>query len=146
MSKYENAEAYMLQLAIKRAEAEKEKLKRAELFREARAKGMTYEQIGEQYGVSTSSAAKVCGKDGDARFRAWTSERCIYINIRNWMNENRVSLSDMVRIAEGQLTEASRNRYSTYMRGGIFPQKRTIDRWIAITGLTYEQLWEVDAK
>ena len=158
MSKYENAEAYMLQLAIKRAEAEKKKReteaaereiremksRRAQLMCDERAKGKTHREIAEMFGVSRQRVAQICGRNTGVNFKGWTPERCIYPNIRNWMNENQISMNEFLRrLGQNPGTE-NRTRYYSYFRGKAYPQKKAIDKMIAVTGLTYEQLWEVD--
>lgn len=117
---------------------------RADLYREEYAKGMTYAEIARKYGVSRQAVQMACGKQDVSKFRPWTEDRCIYPNLRKWLNDNRVSLFEFVRRMEAIPSGHITYRYSCYFKGGIYPQKRTIDKMLEVTGLTYEQMWEVE--
>lgn len=114
---------------------------KADIYRREREKGLTYRQIAEKYGVSFQCVASCCGKQNDAFFRAWTEDRCIWPNLRNWLNENRVTLKEFVR-RMGDIPSSNVGcRVRGYFRGECYPQKGTIDKMLQVTGLTYEQLW-----
>ena len=117
---------------------------RADLFRAERAKGKTYKEIAEMYGVSHQRVAQVCCRQKDHQFRPFTEERCIYVNLRNWLNENKISLSEFARRCSNTVNGPTLNRFGGILRGSNYPNKQTIDKILAVTGLTYEQLWEVD--
>lgn len=117
---------------------------RADLYRSEREKGKTYREIAEMYGVSFQAVACACGKQKDYQFRAWTKERCIYPNLRNWLNENKISCKEFVRRMGQVPSGGSDYSFRNYLSGEAYPQKRTIDKMLEVTGLTYEQLWEVD--
>jgi transcriptional regulator with XRE-family HTH domain len=117
---------------------------KADLYRAERAKGLTYREIGEKYGVSGQYIAMICGKSDGRNFRAWTEKTCIYPNLRNWLNENKVSLNEFVRRNGVEVAGNTAGRFRAYLNGRTYPPKKTIDRMLKVTGLTYEQLWEVD--
>ena len=117
---------------------------KADIYLAERAKGKTYREIAEQYGVSFQCVAIVCGKQDNARFRGWTAERCVYPNVRNWMNENKVSLKEFVRRMGEIPSSKSVACYSAYFKGSCYPSKAKIDKMLAVTGLTYEKFWEED--
>lgn len=115
-----------------------------DLYRAERDKGKTYREIAEMYGVTYQAVCNACGKQNYDRFRAWTKDRCIYPNLRNWLNENRVSAKEFLRrmdLTSGGNTELA---FRTYFKGENYPKKQTIDKMLAVTGLTYEQMWEAD--
>lgn len=118
--------------------------RRADLYRKARAEGKTYAQIAEEYGVSAQAIAAACGRSNPASFRCWTPERCIYPNLRKWLNDNRVSLSEFIRRMDLEVGGTTTGRFSEYFRGVCYPTKKVIDGMLRVTGLTYEQLWEVE--
>lgn len=122
----------------------KQRADRAELYRSERAKGLTYQQIADKYGVSHQRVAQVCCRQKDGNFRPFSEERCIYVNLRNWLNENKVSLSELIRRCGNTANGTTLGRFGQYLRGANYPNKQTIDKILAATGLTYEQLWEVD--
>ena len=116
---------------------------RTDLYRSERDKGKTYREIAEMYGVTYQAVAICCGRSKDGKFRAWTKDRCIYPNLRNWMNENRVSLKEFVRRMD-KTSGKSEAVLRSYLNGTTYPPKKTIDLMLEVTGLTYEQMWEVD--
>ena len=117
---------------------------RRDLYQIERENGKTYREIAEMYGVSFQAVAVSCGRSEDAKFRVWTKDRCVYTNLRNWLNENRVSMSEFIRRTGGIPSGGNTAGYGNYFRGECYPPKLTIDKILAVTGLTYEQLWEVD--
>lgn len=117
---------------------------RMDLYAEERAKGMTYKAIAGKHGVSKQAVADALGKSDEAKFRAWTEDRCIYPNLRNWLNENKVSMREFIRRAGLIPYGNNMSQYSAYFRGKQYPQKATIDKILKVTGLTYEKLWEVE--
>lgn len=117
---------------------------KTDLYRAEREKGKTYKEIAEQFGVTTQTVAMVCCKSDELRFRRWTKERCIYPNVRNWLNDNKVSLNEFIRRTGAVSSSGNTGRYSSYFNGKNYPTKGTIDKMLAVTGLTYEKFWEVD--
>lgn len=117
---------------------------KADLYRSERAKGKTYRKIAEEYGVSYQAVANSCGPEKEYCFRGWTAERCIYPNLRRWLNDNRVTLAGFIRKMDLVPGGAAPGRFSDYFRGVCYPGKKTIDKMLEVTGLTYEQHWEVD--
>ena len=117
---------------------------KADLYRSEREKGKTYREIAEQYGVTFQAVACACGNSHDSKFRAWTEERCVYPNLRNWLNENKVSMNEFIRRMDALPGGNRVTAYRNYLNGKTYPQKRVIDKMLEVTGLTYEQLWEED--
>jgi transcriptional regulator with XRE-family HTH domain len=117
---------------------------RRDIYREERATGMTYREIAEKHGVSYQAVADALGKSDLAKFKPWTEKRCIYPNLRHWLNENKVSLREFARRSEVVASGRTLNRFGAYFRGENYPPKQTIDKILNVTGLTYEQLWEVE--
>ena len=67
-------------------------MKKYELYRLEREKGLSYREIASKYGVSMQNIAQACAKSNPCHFRFWTDEQCIYPNVRNWLNENKISI------------------------------------------------------
>ena len=61
---------------------------------------MTYQEIADKYGVSRQVVGQACGKANPCRFRFWKDTACIYPNVRNWLNDNKISKSELVRRLE----------------------------------------------
>lgn len=117
---------------------------KADLYRKDREAGLTYQQIGDKYGVTAQAVANVCSKTDGDQFRGWTKRQCIYPNLRRWLNENRVNMAEFLRRLDLIPTNGMQDRYRSYFRGMTYPKKQQIDRMLAVTGLTYEKLWEVE--
>lgn len=116
-----------------------------DLLRADRAQGMTYRQIGEKHGISRSRVYQIIGGDTDKRescFRGITEKDCIYPNLRKWMNDNKISKIELTRRIFGEGHTELQCRLSEWLRGKCYPTKKNIDRFIKVTGLTYEELFK----
>lgn len=120
------------------------KLKKWEIYRAERDKGLTYREIAEKYGVSHQCVAIACARFSPTHFRYITEKGCIYVNLRNWMNKNMVSISELARRMGYQGSATSSTRISEYLAGRSNPRKQFIDKMIEVTGLPYEKLFEED--
>jgi hypothetical protein len=111
---------------------------RHEQTKALRELGFTYDQIGQILKVTKQAAWQSANSKGCADwFQHVTPERCVYKGLRDWMNENRVNLSEMLRRAN-----IPKNRHSSVagaLRGETQPKKDLIDTILKTTGLTYEQ-------
>ena len=106
-----------------------------------REMGMTLPAIAKKYGVSRQRVQQVCAKYVPNMFIPITPEKCVYPILRKWMNENRVSKYELIR-RMGNFSHPSLSiQMSRWMRGEGYPLKQTIDKILAATGLTYEQLF-----
>ena len=76
---------------------------------------------------------------GGAFLRAFTPERCVYSGIREWLNNNKMSLRQLCEHMDTIVTGATLNRVRDMLRGTRELRKSDIDRLMEITGLTYEQ-------
>lgn len=113
---------------------------RADLYLAEREKGLTYRQIAQKYGVSKQAVHNVCAKQ-NGNFRPFTEETCVYPNLRQWLNDNRITKSEFIRRMGATYITQENARYAAYFRGEHYPSKQTIDKMLAVTGLTYEQLF-----
>lgn len=111
---------------------------------EDREAGMTYKEIAEKHGVSRQYVAVVVGKYDPAHFRFISEKGCVYPNLRRWMNENRVSATDLLRRMHLEPLSENASRLKNVMRGHGNPRKDYIDRLIEATGMKYEKLFKED--
>ena len=117
-------------------------MKKYEIYRAEYAKGRTYQEIADEYGVSKQCVAQACNLYGYSRFTTITAEKCIYVNLREWMNKNRIKRSRLMYMTG---LEPVCNNYSTfnnYITGKTEPKKGFIDKLIKVTGLPYEKLFK----
>lgn len=115
---------------------------KAELYMAERAKGLTYEEIAKRFGVSRQAVSQACSKYEPSHFKPYTAGEVIYPNLRRWLNENKISRREFARRL-GDVPYANISaQISGWFRGRYYPIKTTIDKMIAITGLSYEKLFE----
>lgn len=107
--------------------------KRGELIRAMHEKGLTYEEIGEIFGIS-KQAAHQAQVDHDG-FREYMVLKVKYVGLRNWMLENRVNLSELA-------TRCGTAKLNDSLIGKHEPRKKTIDAILRVTGLTYEECFK----
>lgn len=107
-------------------------------IKKLREQGKTYQQIADELGVSTQVVSAAL-KKANNNFKVFTKERCIYVNIRYWLNTNRITINDFITLLGLIVCESTRWRYRRMLNGFAEPSKGDIDRILEITGLTYEQ-------
>lgn len=114
---------------------------RAELYLAERAKGLTHREIAEKYGVSHQAVAQACARHKPSLFKPYTAKEVVYPNLRRWLNDNKVSRNEFARRLGNAPYGANSSHLSCWLRGINYPTKLNIDRLLAVTGLTYEELW-----
>lgn len=105
------------------------------------SEGLKHAEIARIVGTSRQNVSRICGKYMPGHFRRITEEECVYPIWRNWMNENRMTRTELLRRMGLSATPRESTTLSLWMRGEYYPQKRSIDRILMATGLTYEQLF-----
>lgn len=74
----------------------------------------------------------------------YTEEEVVYPNLRRCLNENKVSRTEFCRRMGNQPNSGNSTNLRDWFVGRNYPIKRVIDKMIEVTGLTYEELWEVE--
>jgi len=108
----------------------------------ARQKGMSYDDIGRLFGISRQRVHQIIGKQNKNLFRPITTTRCVYDGIRNWMNDNMVSMAELTRRIYGQINGTSYNLLRLRLMGEKAIPKTIIDKILCITNLTYEEAFK----
>lgn len=121
-------------------------MKKYEIYRKERDAGLTYKEIAEKYGVSKQNVAQSCAQYHPRFFKFWTPSRCVYPNVRKWLNDNKMTTAEMVRRMGCKNHTNTNQSMRNYLRGKDYPPKLKIDKLLAITGLTYEQFFETDGQ
>lgn len=107
---------------------------KTDLYMADRARGLTYREIGEKYGVSGQSVYTCCAKQGAMPKKVISFKGCIWPNLRRWLNEDRGRAERFFLAMKG-------TTILDILKGIRQPKKDVIDRMIAITGMTYEELF-----
>lgn len=109
-----------------------------------RKKGMSYQQIAWEFGVSKQRVFQIIGGSKENHFRPFNKERCIYVGLRKWLNDNKVSLNELTRKLHGNTNSNNRQRTRARIIGEVEIEKTFIDKILEITGLTYEKAFETE--
>ena len=107
--------------------------------RALREQGFSYTEIARQLGISKQAVQQGLAEQDMRYFQFVTEKGCIYPNIRKWMNDNRVSVSEIARRMGLLPHSCTSARIRSYLTGRVSPNKPTIDKILSITNLTYEQ-------
>lgn len=119
-------------------------MKKYELYRKERQSGLTYQEIADKYGVSKQNVAQACHKYNPSYFHVWNSSNCIYPNVRKWLNENKITMTELIRRLGLELNAKTYVVLRNYLCGRTYPSKQKIDKLLSLTSLTYEQFFETD--
>ena len=117
------------------------KEKRSAQYIADRENGMSCKEIAEKYGISRQAVYAYCARRGIGHFRNYTKEEVVYPELRKWLNENKVSRSELARRMDCAPVPRKSKGISEWLKGKNHPRKDSIDKLLAVTGLTYEQLF-----
>ena len=112
---------------------------RREKVFELRRKGLTYREIGELCGCSHQSAWNIVNGRKPRGRKTVTEKDCKYPRIRQWMNENGVSVGDIADTLYGRRYGAYATQTRKLLCGGGYLYKDLIDKILSYTSLTYEE-------
>ena len=108
---------------------------KADLYLAERKKGMTFREIAEKYDVSYQSVHSTCTKqDGSYCLKIISKRGCIYPNLRSWLNADRARRDAFFLAMKGCSIRE-------FLKGERQPKKDAIDKMLAITGMTYEEMF-----
>ncbi len=109
--------------------------------------GYNYTEIGNIVGVTRQYVTQVFREYGLKLpdFRRLTEEQCVYPNLRNWWNDNRMNYHRFFELMEISYHNANIERMHDYFKGTLNPRKDYIDRLIKATGMPYKTLFYKEA-
>lgn len=114
-----------------------QKLEKIERMEELRSEGKTYEEIAKEFGTSKQRVYQLIGDNDTRHFTKITDERCVYSGLRNYMNEQRLSINGLAKLLYGDKHPKHHQIVRAVLKGSNC-KKQTIDDILAITGLSYE--------
>ena len=103
--------------------------------------GMTVKEVAAKYGVSPQNIYHLCDLRGVKHHRTITEKECVYPNIRKWMNDNKVSRGQFIRMMGMSYHTTNLVRLRETLNGSAMPRKDYIDSMLKTTGMTYEELF-----
>lgn len=112
-------------------------------YREERQNGLTFQEIADKYGVSRQCVAQACSGLTKKHFRYHKEDRFAYPNLCKWMNDNRVSTSELLQMMGLEPVANNHERIRAVCCGKLEPRKHTIDKLLSVTGTSYEWLFDV---
>lgn len=117
-------------------------MRKVDLYEEMRADGMTYQEIADACGCTHQNVSQTLARYRVSSFRAFTKDRCCWDGLRNWLNDNKISLQELIRRKYGRNhTGSIYDRMHRQLRGEQPLRMVDIDFFRELTGLTYEQLF-----
>ena len=117
-----------------------ETAQRLEKMQQMRKEGSTLEKIGQTFGMSKQRVQQILRRGGEKPKRQMHKNRpiSVYVNLEAWAKDNDCSWMELANECEMNASLFYRN----FVHGiGVNPGKRSIDRLLQITGLTYEELF-----
>lgn len=114
------------------------KEERNECMREMHLQGITYADIGRQFGISRQRVFQLIGGADKPKFVGVKPDSCVYVGLRNYLISNRISINELTRRAYGECKPNFSAHIATALKGGEV-RKSVIDRILNATSLTYEQ-------
>lgn len=119
-------------------------MKRWEIYVEKRKQGMRLQEIADEFGVSRQCVAQALYDHGCTdRFLRYREAECAYPEMRTWLNDNRITREAFGRIISkassygGGWHKACQKK----LDGTLQFKQGEIDRLLAASGMTYEQLF-----
>ena len=110
---------------------------------EMRENGFTYQEIGEAFNISKQRVYSIIGGQLKNYHKTITVEQCVYPNLRKWMNDNCITRTEMCRRLYGNSHPVLVQTVVNFLKGKTNNiRKSMIDKYLSVTGLTYEELFE----
>ena len=117
-------------------------MSKADEYAALRAEGLTYQEIAARCGCSRQNVSQTLSKQNLSQFRTLSKDRVHYDGLRDWLNENRVSVPELIRRLYGRNHRGYvMLRVRSILRGEVELKQTEIDSFRNMTGLTYEQLF-----
>ena len=108
---------------------------------EMHEKGMSYTDIGKEFGLSRQRVFQLIGGGCKTHYQGIKPENCVYEEIRKFLIANRMSIAEFSRRIYGDNHANHQHRLAKVLKGSN-AHKSVIDRILIVTGLTYEQAFK----
>lgn len=111
-----------------------------------RVSGMTLQQVAEKHGITRQYVSAITCRLGTGHFQLVSATRCVYPNLRRWMNEHRVGVTELACMVGKSMVANDIDKLRRVLRGETQPRKSLIDKLLSITGMTYEKLFAEEGR
>lgn len=117
-------------------------MNRKERFAPLRAEGLSYREIAERCGCSVQNVQQVLGRRNKRHFHPFSEKQVIYEGLRKWLNDNQISVSELIRQKYGYRNGGNSHYYMTdRLSGKVKMNMDYIEFFLKLTGKTYEELF-----
>lgn len=107
-----------------------------------REQGMTFKEIAIAYNISKQRVHQIIGRENKSYFITIRKDCCVFDAIRNWMNENKISMAELTRRLYGNSGVGNQKLTKSRLSGKFELKKTFIDKILTITNLTYEEAFK----
>lgn len=106
-----------------------------------RESGMTCQQVAEKHGTTKQYVSQITCRCRRSGHKTVTADQCIYPNLRNWMNDHKISRPELLDRMYLARASGNINKLRCILRGETMPKKDWIDGLLEATGMSYERLF-----
>ena len=117
---------------------------RREQVVQLREQNKTYQEIGDELGISRQRVGVYLKTVNPRGYKAWTKERCVYVGLREWLIENQCTARQFILQLGYTYHTNTADRWSRLLRGVTRLDMDDIKSIIRLTGKTFEELFIVD--
>lgn len=115
-------------------------MRKYEEMKKLKEQGFTHQQIADACGVSKAYVGQVIAEYDPKQFQPFSKRRCKYVHLRKWLNENQVSISELLRRTGRVPYAVTAIRMRDRLCGKTKWSEREIEKVCEVTGLTMMQL------
>lgn len=108
--------------------------------------GYSHAEIAKILGISKQAVSSALAGYEPKLFRIIRHEQCVFFGLRNWMNENKISVSELARRCGYVPYPETHARITNFLNGKYIIKNDLIDKIINVTGLTYEEAFGTEKK
>ena len=106
-----------------------------------RREGRSIQEIADITGYSKTRVSQLTSQHTGRGFRRHSTKGCIYTGLRNWLNDNRISMWELMEQMGYTYSGNTSCRIRSCLSGRQEMKKSYIDACIRLSGKTYEELF-----
>ena len=110
-------------------------------IKELRNQGKTYRQIAKSLNISPQRVGQVLTPE-NRLFRYWTEDSCIYAGLRKWLNDNKVTMKQLLTLMGYVYHSGTIERYRQAFNGKTALKLDAAIKLKRITGKSLDELFD----